>query len=804
MSKISSIIQKEFRIFFNSAIGYVFLAVFLGFSGWLFFRTFFLFGQADLRAFFLFLPWTFLFLIPAFTMRAWAEETRAGTIETLFTSGLASIKIILAKGLSMLLFLALALFLTLPFAISVSFLGNLDWGVVLISYLGALLLGLSYITLGLLISALTRNQIVAFLISVLLCFAFYIIGENFITVFFPAPMAEILTNLGLGAHYKSMIRGVIDTRDLLFYLGFISIFFTANIATLSAQFWPHKYFWRTVTSATLVIASLINIVGQFAFARFDGTEDQNYTLSAASKNIIQNLEKPVTLKVFISDNVPAQMQSLTRDVRDLLAEYQLRGARKLTIETLDPLQDDTAQEWAQSFQIPPLQLQVIEQDQQQVVKVFLGIAITLENPDEESFSQRFPQYEVLPAVTQLEDFEYQLTTAIKKISTEQLPVIGFLTDHGTKKLSNLNSRKREEAEDTIPIRDLKNYEIREITLPELKNQTPPAEITENPPTEKEGETEKPETEGIATLLILGPTENFTEPEAQQIKDFLANGGNLIFAADPIQIMGSFTQNSATDFRNLLADFGLSLKTALVADAVNAQAFFQSGIFSISRPYPLWVKSTNLAQNNSITKDLPALLLPWPSPLNITEIEGVTNEILAQTSPYFVELPGQKLVEIPAPETNAETEQTDENKNPTPEPPVAPEKIWQDTAISLDPEQDFGLSRQKKKPLPLIVLSQKETGGKLLVAANTHFLTHQFIGNSPANLIFLNNAIDALTIGDELISIRSKQIKERPLKLISNETKATIRWTNILLMPLLIVAFGLIRHFLRKQRKLKLG
>ena len=224
MKPILAIIQKEFRIFFNSAIGYVFLAVFLSFSGWMFFRMFFLLGQVDMRDFFLLLPWTFLFLIPSFTMRSWAEETRSGTIETLFTSGISPIKIVLAKASSIGLFLLLALALTLPFALSIASLGNLDWGVVWISYLGALLLGCAYISIGLLVSAITKNQIVAFLISILVCFAFYIVGEGFVTIFFPSFVGEILGQIGLGAHYKSMIRGVIDTRDIIFYVSFISIF----------------------------------------------------------------------------------------------------------------------------------------------------------------------------------------------------------------------------------------------------------------------------------------------------------------------------------------------------------------------------------------------------------------------------------------------------------------------------------------------------------------------------------------------------------------------------------------------------
>lgn len=795
MQQLFAIIQKEFRIFFNSAIGYVFLAIFLGFSGWLFFRTFFLFGQADLRDFFLFLPWTFLFLIPAFTMRAWAEEARSGTIETLFTSSLSPIKIIFAKGVTLGIFLILALALTLPFTFSVSFLGNLDWGATLVSYLGAFLLGFSYIVIGLLVSALTRNQIVAFLISVLLCFFFYILGESFITIFFPGIISEILHQIGLGAHYKSMIRGVLDTRDLLFYLSFIGLFWVANITVLMREFWPRRHFWQTVTAGSIVVVIFLNIGSQFIFARFDATENKNYTLSEASKNILKEMNTTVSLKAFISANIPAQMQNTARDFKDFLAEYAVWGGHNLELEILDPLNDDEAAELANYFQIPPMQVQVIEKDQQQVLSAYLGLAITLEDPEAENLTERFTKMETLPIITEMSDFEYQLTSAIKKIAAEELPLIGFLSDHGTNKLASLQNRFQQGNPDDLAVRDVlaKNYEVREVTLT----------------TEDLAE--------ITTLIIAGPTENFTAEEVALIQNFLAENKNIIFLADPIQVMGVFTQNSPTDFSNLLADFGLELETALIVDRNSANATFSSGFFTISKPYPFWIKATNLSEKSLITQKLESLMLPWASPIQITEKEDVELEILAKTSPYFAKLPGKEFQEVPI---ESEEELLEAEEEPGAEiasnmtlaegedemaaaeelTEVATEQVLVDTPISLDPEQNFGISRSKKQPLALAVLAQK-AAGKFLLVGNTRFLTRQFAESSQGNLIFLNNAVDALTIGDELIAIRSKKITERPIRLVSDETKAFIRWSNTLLMPILVIAFGLIRHLLRKQKKM---
>ncbi len=785
MKSILAIIQKEFRIFFNSAIGYVFLAVFLSFSGWMFFRTFFLLGQADMRDFFLLLPWTFLFLIPSFTMRSWAEETRSGTIETLFTSGISPIKIVLAKAASIGLFLLLALALTLPFAFSVSTLGSLDWGVVWISYLGALLLGCAYISIGLLVSAITKNQIVAFLISILVCFAFYIVGEGFVTIFFPSVIGEILGQIGLGAHYKSMIRGVIDTRDIIFYVSFISLFLLANMAFLSASFWPKRLFWRSATAVTVLVAILLNIGSQFAFARFDGTANKNYTLSTASKDILETLEKPVSIKAFISSNIPAQMQSLSRDVQDMLDEYESRSSGHLELEILDPKTDEDAQNWVYQFGVLPLQLQVIERDQQQVVQAYLGLAVTTEDSSKTEFSERFTKFETLPAITDLSDFEYQLTSAIKKVSTEKLPIIGFLSDHGTKTLSNLERRFREGGEDEIPLQDVlsKNYEVRSVTL------------------EDENLSE------LQTLIIAGATEDFTDEEAEKLKSLSTEGKNIIFLTDAINVLGSFTQNASTDFANILEDYGLNIRTSLIADAVNDNASFSGGFFRMSLPYPLWVKSVDLAKENAITGDLPSVTFPWVSPIEVTEKDDVNIEVLAQTSPYYQELPGKQLSKVPVePEGSTEKSEVEgggenseaENNEETPEPEM--KEVWTDTMISLDPQQEFGITREEREPLPLAVMAQREGEGKFLFVPNTRFITREFIQNSPENLVFMSNAIDALTIGESLISIRSKQITDRPIKLMSDEAKATIRWANVLIMPILIVIFGLVRRWLRNRQK----
>src|SRR3989304_5226973 len=209
MHNILVIAGKECRAYFSSVIAYIFIPLFLAVSGWLFMQSFFLLGQASLRSFFSLLPWLFLIFVPAVAMRLWAEEKKPGTIELLMTFPVRDSEVVLGKFLAAIEFLAVALFLSFPLALTAAYVGNPDWGAIVGGYLGALLLGAAYLAIGLFVSSLTENQIVAFLISAVGCFGLYIVGEGF--VLFPVPefMVGFLSYLSLGTHFESIGRGVL-------------------------------------------------------------------------------------------------------------------------------------------------------------------------------------------------------------------------------------------------------------------------------------------------------------------------------------------------------------------------------------------------------------------------------------------------------------------------------------------------------------------------------------------------------------------------------------------------------------------
>jgi len=229
--------KKELMSYFNSPIAYIFIGVFLVTGNWLFFKNFFLIGEASMRGYFELLPWIFLFLCPAITMRLWSEEKKACTIEFLLTLPVTDWQVVWGKFLGALAFLSIALATTFTLPITIASLGNLDWGPVIGSYIGSLLLGGSYLSLGLFISSLTKNQIIAFVLGLAACFGFFIVGANFVLMGAPQFLVPIMNFLGLGNHFYNIAKGVIDTKDLIYYFSFIFIFLWLNARMIESRGW---------------------------------------------------------------------------------------------------------------------------------------------------------------------------------------------------------------------------------------------------------------------------------------------------------------------------------------------------------------------------------------------------------------------------------------------------------------------------------------------------------------------------------------------------------------------------------------
>lgn len=235
MSDIIAVFKREFRSYFDSPIGYIFITVFLVLAGWLFYSSFFIIDYASLRGFFELLPWMFLFFVPAVTMRLWAEEKKLGTMELLMTLPVRDIDVVIGKFLASFVFLTLTILLTWPLVYSVMTLGNPDLGPIIGGYLGAILMGGAYLAIGMFASSLNENQIITFILGVVICFALFIVGEGFVLMRLPGAWVPVFQFLGIGSHFRSIGRGVIDSRDIIYYLSIITFFLFMNIRALESR-----------------------------------------------------------------------------------------------------------------------------------------------------------------------------------------------------------------------------------------------------------------------------------------------------------------------------------------------------------------------------------------------------------------------------------------------------------------------------------------------------------------------------------------------------------------------------------------
>ena len=215
MRQVRHIFKKEFKSYFVSPIAYIVIGIFLLVTGWFFFTPFFLLNQANLRNFFALLPVVFSFVVPAVTMRLFSEELSVGSYEILLTMPVTILDIVLGKFLASVVFVAAMLIPTVAYPITVSFLGQLDWGPVVGGYIGAVLLGGAFSAIGLFASSLTRNQIIAFIVGMAICFGLTLIDK--VLFFLPQSLLGILGYLGADFHFQNISKGIVDSRDILYF-----------------------------------------------------------------------------------------------------------------------------------------------------------------------------------------------------------------------------------------------------------------------------------------------------------------------------------------------------------------------------------------------------------------------------------------------------------------------------------------------------------------------------------------------------------------------------------------------------------
>ena len=333
-NKSMEVAAKELMQFFGSPIGYLFLLAFLGSTLFVFFwgEAFFARNILDVRPMFEWMPVLLIFLSSALTMRMWSEERRSGTLEFLLTLPATTWELVIGKFLAcwVLLGIALVLTLSLPLTLAVadSSLGGLDWGPVFAGYVAAILLGASYIAVGLFVSARSDNQIVALILASLACGSFYLIGSPFLLDLVDNSSANILRMLGSGSRFESITRGMLDFRDLYFYVSIAVAFLALNVYGLDRQGWsedaqPARH-RRSQILLGLVVANVLVanvwLHGVGNSMRWDVTRGDQYSMSDATLQYLRRLREPLLIRGYFSKKTHPLLAPLVPQMQDLLVE----------------------------------------------------------------------------------------------------------------------------------------------------------------------------------------------------------------------------------------------------------------------------------------------------------------------------------------------------------------------------------------------------------------------------------------------------------------------------------------------------
>jgi len=813
LSQFKSIFLGELLAYFNSPIAYIFIVVFVVLTGVLFMTHFFLIGNADMRHFFDLLPIVLCIFIPAITMRIWAEEKKGNTFELLLTFPMDSYKIVLGKFAASFVFYFVSLAGTISIPLMLIFVGKPDLGPIIGGYLGACFVGAFFLSVGIFISGLCKDQIIAFIVSMIACFFFFLSGLDFIagTIdgWIPGLGSFLKTNLGMTRHFTSFEKGVIDNRDVLYFIVMTGAFLILNIFSIEDRMRPKaKMFFSGTVGVCLLISAILNfLVFDIPMGRFDLTQDKIYTVTESTKNILQKLKAPVMVKLYISppEKMPTAFRTLEQDIKDKVEELKVISKGKLQFKTfhMEVAQDAGQSEEERSLEerlqqkgIQPFQVQSIEEDELGIKLVYSAISIAYKEKEEEIIPRVVPR--------NLHNLEYELMSKIYRMTLDKKPRVALVAPYTEKTidpqmlslLRQFGQVPSQYREDKYRILDAllrhEEYDLRRIHLSK----------------------ESPLPEDINTLIVVAP-ENFNERQRYEINKFLYEGGSVIIAAQGYEYdynpgrrgVAIVPRKNRLGINELIGDYGIKISDDLLMDEKHEVLSISGGMsfgpFALSTPVKapmhVMVDQESMNQDISITGRLSSLFYLWGSPLDLDKDKisknGLKETVLFSSSKESWTVDhkggplGQRDIEpYGGYDGNQPLAVLLEGQFPNAfEGESVPE--WPQT----DSEGDTQEQEEEGEP----VLTAKI--GKLLVIGCSTMFEENFIQNGGALNLFINS-VDALTLGGELINIRSHQPINRAIKKLGKVEKLWYRFLTIVLIPIAVIALGSIRAILRKKEK----
>lgn len=519
----------------------------------------------------------------------------------------------------------------------------------------------------------------------------------------------------------------------------------------------YSFAWLVILLCWL---GVINYVSNQIFFRVDLTEGKAYTLSNSTKAILKGLRQPATITAFISGNLPPGLNADIGQIKDLLAEYKVYGKGKVRFLVVDPEDRPEVQDELRSRGIEPIPYQVQGASELSLRQAYLAVEINY-----------LDQRQAFTNVLEMKDFEYAVTSAILKLSSEKEVGVGFLAGHN-------------EPDAFRQLKTLREAVERQYNFSVVDQGSSPALP-----------------EDVSVLVVVSPAK-VPEPDKYAIDQFIMRGGKVLFLLDGAEVaeeyLMAFPKDDGLD--DLVESYGVKRNHDLVLDVINEKVAFRQGIFQLVQPYPLWVKfnvpvmkKLELVKDNAIINSLDSVVLPWASSLEVVKRDGVNATELLRTSPKSWTQIGQFSL--------------DPNKLPPPMPFADGGEKSRTLAVLLQGAfKSFYAGKPAPKPesgeteKPPAKLDQSPETSILLVG-NGRFVRDDYLNLGSSNLDFVLNTVDSMTLGGKLIGVRSRVSMDRPFSQdMSGLDLVLARVLGPFVLPVAVVIYGLARLQFRRRAK----
>lgn len=805
-----SVFRKEISSFLGSLTGYLVMLVFLLVTGlflWVFPGLYNIpdSGYATLEGLFELAPWLYLFLIPAITMRFFADEKRAGTIETLLVKPVSDIKIVFAKFFAGLTLVVISLLPTLLYFLSVYLLGNpvgsIDTGATWGSFIGLFFLAAIYIAIGIFASSLTDNQIIAFILAMSLSFLFYLGFEFASSAGVPFLVEKLLSWFSINTHYLSVSRGVADMRDLLYFVGMTLFFLVLTSTLLRFGKWKIRKTRIRFGAFTIVLLLLFFVSDNFLF-RLDLTSDKRFSLAEISKKVVTDISQAVEIEFFLEGELEPGLQQLQQEVFEKIAVLNVYATSPIRLKVTDPYNFRTKEkrdEFQQSLVnkgINPVSFNKKTNQGVSVKYIFPGALIRMNGKETAvNFLKNNPDFSpVMNFNHSVESVEFELISAFSKLMTEKKTTVGFLHGHGEFKPYQLLDFANALSEE---------FSVVQTSVENLSEDDKMPDI----------------------LIIAGPTQPFPENDKYRIDQFLMNGGDIVWLIDPVSVnvdslsSGYITYAFPRDLNlsDQLFKYGVRLNYELLQDVDCSQLMVNIAPQGSDAQWTLhpWYYSPRLtpADNHPLSRNLNRIFSEFVSSVDtVSSDKNLNKTIILTTSPYARRVKSPSSVSL-------------ENINNPParelfNQPFIPvgvliegefRSVFENRMIENLGVNTANFQSQGKQAQIIVIADAGMVANKVDYTRQPPQIgeemgydrvSRQTFGNRE----FLMNAVYYLGNRNEIMQLRSRTFQLRLLdKVRLREEKAAWQWFNIITPMFLILVLGIgynvVRRF-RYQRLIK--